>query len=979
MSKTTVSPSSARPAGGSRRKHRNGAPSRRALPDPREPIAVEPFQPLIAMVLEAAERDPSAPALVLGARTWSYGELRTAALALAAELEELGIGPGDAVAVTGAKCHGLITSLLAVLARNAVLVPLDPLLPARRRHDMLWRAGARILIEAGQTDGMELIDVESLGARRFSIPAEPTVGERERGVAAGYELPAIDGDDPAYLLFTSGTTGEPKGIVGRQRGLSHFLGWERDATGIGPGDRTAQLTGLSFDVVLRDIFLPLVSGAALHLPPLVPGTTPPADLLQFLRDDRITLIHAVPTIATFWLSDVPEGFELPDLRWVLFAGEPLPGALVRRWRERFSTPRIGNLYGPTETTLAKCFAEIGPEPEPGVQPVGHAMPGAQALVLDGDRECASGELGEIVIRTPYRSLGYLGASGDPRPPFIQNPFTDDPSDLVYRTGDRGSYRPDGVLEIHGRLDDQVKILGVRIEPSEVAAELGSHPSVRACTVVARPDAAGDTALVAYVVPQGDAFDEYELRDYLADRMLAAKVPRLFVRLDALPRTPNGKVDRKALPDPDWAAGAPLSTGEALAAGAASAGLGAVQAGAGAPITAAGGDATVDAIRAIFTELLGRPVGPDDDFFRLGGHSLLAARLIPRIEARTGVRVQVRSLFRHPTPRGLAGVVEGETGPDGAAIAAKPLADGRTPAGGIPDSVIPVQTNGTRPPVFVIPGVGSRILFLRHLARHLGDDQPLFALHTRHLDDGRVYEHIEDLAARYVRDLRVVRPFGPYRLLGFSYGGLVALEVATQLLRAGEQVAFLGVVDTRLPGLQQHGPWSVPRSIPRRLLNLAALVQPLSGPARREYLRNRVLIARQNARAHALEWVHDRVPEAARGALPEHPYGPEEMEWLTADRLASRRYDPPRYPGRITYFWAQHSQRPPSVYDHREGWAEVAGGGLEVIPIPGSHLTVLVEPLVRSTAAAIRRALPAKAAAAPTGADVIREPPPGMPP
>ena len=252
---------------------------------------------------------------------------------LASELDDLGVRPGDAVAVTGTTCHGLITVVLAVLARNAVLVPLDPLLPGLRRRDIIERSGASLLVEAGEREGIGHIDLHGLDVRRFTIPAVPTLEDGVRRRATGYRVPAIDGDDPAYLMFTSGTTGEPKGVVGRQRGLSHFLAWERQATGIGPGDRTAQLTSLSFDVVLRDLFLPLTSGGALHLPPFMLGATPPSDLLAFLARDRVTMIHAVPTVASFWLSDVPEGLALPDLSWVLFAGEPLPGTLVRRWRD----------------------------------------------------------------------------------------------------------------------------------------------------------------------------------------------------------------------------------------------------------------------------------------------------------------------------------------------------------------------------------------------------------------------------------------------------------------------------------------------------------------------------------------------------------------------------------------------------------------------------------------------------------------------
>lgn len=958
------------------------------LPDPTEPQPLEPFEAVIARVLDVAREHPDDPAVVLGGTVWPYRQLCDAALALAGELAGLGVGPGQAVGVTGTKSPGLVTVILAVLARNAILVPLDPALPELRRREMLERADAALLIEAGEPAGIAPIDLSGTNIRRYSIPVVPAVTDEIRAQAGGYQLPEIDGDDPMYLLFTSGTTGEPKGIVGRQRGLAHFLAWERRATGVGPGDRVAQLTGLSFDVVLRDLFLPLTSGAALHMPPFAPGATAPEEVLAFLARDRVTIIHAVPTIAAFWLSYVPEGIDLSALRWVLFAGEPLPGALVRRWREAFGTRQVGNLYGPTETTLAKCFAEVGAAPEDGIQPVGRAIPGAQALVLDGDRLCGPGELGEIVIRTPYRSLGYLGASGDPRPPFIRNPFTDDPADLVYRTGDRGRYRADGVLEIHGRLDDQIKILGVRIEPSEVTAALLEHPGVRSAAVVAHDDPRGEKALVAYLVPQNGHLDERDVRSHLAGRLLPAKVPRLFVTMRELPRTPNGKIDRRALPQPSW-------NGDAHGAGAMDPAATASAAGPGgaAPGAAIGSDAATDAVTAIFRELLGSSsIGPDDDFFQFGGHSLLAARLIQRIESRLGVRVQVRSLFIHPTARGLAGLVvgggegsrpasasaggttfaAGAAAPTSAAGAAPPPrpaaastasstasgpAAGATAASGAAaDALVPIHPAGTLAPLFAVPGVGSRILFLRRLARHLGDDQPLYGLHTRFLDDGSVYEHIEDLAAVYVRAIRAVQPEGPYQLVGFSYGGLVAFEVARQLAAAGLGVGFLGVVDSRLPGLQMHGRWSVPRSVPRRVLNLAALLQPLSVPARRSYLRMRLAMAWHNGEAHLVRTFHERFPNGLFGWAPAHPYGPDELEWVAADRAASRRYTPQPFPGRIDYFWAAHTQHPASVYDHREGWAELARGGMDVHPVPGNHLTVMAEPLIASTAAAIRHAL-----------------------
>ena len=312
------------------------------------------------------------------------------------------------------------------------------------------------------------------------------------------ELSQLSTDDAACIFFTSGTTGIPKGILGCHKSLSHFLQWQRETFAVGPRDRSAQLTSPSFDVVLRDVFLPLTSGSTLCLPADVDGIGP-ADLVRWLEGERITLLHTVPALAQFWLDNAPPEVSLPELRLVFFAGEPLTDTLVRRWRKAFvGGAEIINLYGPTEITLAKCFYRVPAEPFPGVQAVGQPLPETQALVVTENCQlCGVSELGEIVLRTPFRSLGYVNVPG--RNGFVRNPFRMAEADWLYRAGDLGRYRPDGTLEILGRRDDQIKIRGVRVEPCEVAATLARHPAVQACTVIPARNSRQETQLVAYVV------------------------------------------------------------------------------------------------------------------------------------------------------------------------------------------------------------------------------------------------------------------------------------------------------------------------------------------------------------------------------------------------------------------------------------------------------------------------------------------------
>jgi amino acid adenylation domain-containing protein len=456
------------------------------------------------------------------------------------------------------------------------------------------------------------------------------------GAPIGTGLPGPAPDDPAYLFFTSGTTGVPKGVLGRHKGLSHFLAWQRETFGIRPDDRSAQLTGLSFDVVLRDIFLPLTSGASLHLPDASIGVSS-GGTLAWLDRQRISILHTVPSIAQNWLNELPGEVDLRTLRWVFFAGEPLTESLVHQWRAAFpGAGGVVNLYGPTETTLAKCCYVVPEDPAAGVQPVGWPLPETQALVLNGQGALAGiGEPGEIVIRTPFRTLGYVNGTAEDSGRFVRNPFSADPGDVIYRTGDRGRYRPDGALEILGRLDDQTKIRGVRVEPGEVSAVLATHPAVAACVVTSVKDAQGENALAAYVVRKKDSpITVPELRVHLETMLPAAMVPGYFVLIDALPLTPNGKVDRRRLPGPQEA-------DRAVAA-----------------VHVAPRNPTEMVIAEIWSEVLGieRP-GVFDSFFELGGHSLKATRVVSRLNAAFQIAVPLRTLFEVGTIAGLAEVVE----------------------------------------------------------------------------------------------------------------------------------------------------------------------------------------------------------------------------------------------------------------------------------------------------------------------------------
>ncbi len=603
----------------------------RLLPDPTRELGAPVYPPVTQLLRDWAERTPEQFAIWQGASRWTYAEIRKLSENAARHLLARGVRQGDLVAVYGRRSVGTIVGMLGVLKCGTVLVLIDADLPAWRRELMLHESGPRAIVCTNSDDWIAAWNQNLPDVVRLNV--DPSSGEIS-GDDASCELPAetlpqLSPDDPAYIFFTSGTTGIPKGVVGVHKGLSHFLEWQRAEFAIGPNDRVAQLTALSFDVVMREMFLALTSGGTICLPDTA-DLPDPAQLFQWLEHRQISVLHTVRSLVEFWLDQLPGNVMLPSLRFVFFVGEPLPDTLVERLR-RVVSPNctIVNLYGTAETGPAKCSYRVPAEPLPGIQPIGRPLPHAQALVVaHRARQCGVGEIGEIAVRSPFLAKGYLKSTTESG--FAPNPFRDDFADRLYFTGDRGRYRLDGTLEILGRSDDQVKIRGIRVEPGEIEELLRRHPSVQTCVVVPIVRQEG-TWLAAYVVPRPHAdISPALLRSFLTVHLVVAMIPSAFVILDALPIGPNGKVDRKALPITEFSRSEPVQTHVA-------------------PRTPVERQLTL-----IWTEILKlEQVGIHDNFFELGGHSLLATQVVSRIRRDFSVEVPLLTIFETPTIETLA--------------------------------------------------------------------------------------------------------------------------------------------------------------------------------------------------------------------------------------------------------------------------------------------------------------------------------------
>ncbi|HEY8942988.1 MAG TPA: amino acid adenylation domain-containing protein, partial [Polyangiaceae bacterium] len=688
-----------------------------------------------------ARQCPERLALRYRDKTLSYGELDLEAEKLAGELRRRGIGPEELVGVLLERSPHVPIALLGTLKAGGAYVPLDPSHPATRNAVVMEDARPKVVITERALRG------------HGAIPAEAAVLCMEDLDSERAEPPpgsAACGENTAYVLFTSGSSGRPKGVAIPHSALVNFLMSMQQKPGLDASDHVLAITTVAFDIAALELFLPLVTGASLELVDSATASDPTL-LSALVAERRPTVIQATPAT---WQMLLEIGWQGDPRLKALCGGEALPADLAIKLVERVG--ELWNMYGPTETTVWSSLDRIDRQ-RPLPVTIGRPIENTVIYVVNDAMKLAPiGVAGEICIGGAGVARGYYNNTELTRTRFVEDTISPRTGGRLYRTGDLGVWRADGRLECLGRVDFQVKIRGFRIELGEIESVLLGYSGVASAVVVAREDRPGDKHLAAYVVPRtGSNLDVRGLRAFVQERLPSYMVPAAYSLLSALPLTPNGKVDRKALPKPEMAATAvhepPKSDMEMR-------------------------------VAAIFEKLLGvTTVGRHDNFFELGGHSLLAAQLLVRLNRISKSPLGIGQIFQKPTVMELSKLVlEGGTSDD-------PL-------------VLPLNrvTSGT--PLFCICGIH----LYTELANALGSGNPVYGVYLPAEERGVAaaaqgkHLSVEELAQGYLSAVRRQQPKGPYCLAGVSFGGVLAYEMAQQLRRAGEEVALLAMFDSALP-------------------------------------------------------------------------------------------------------------------------------------------------------------------------------------
>ncbi|HKO91896.1 MAG TPA: amino acid adenylation domain-containing protein, partial [Polyangiaceae bacterium] len=811
-------------------------------------------------------------------------EVERGANRIAQALQARGVKPGERVGLYVQRGFDLVLALLGLAKSGAAYVPLDTAYPEDRVHFMLEDAGCRIVLCSAELTGL----VAAPGRVAIDV-----AGAEVRSASEARPVCPATSEDQCYTIYTSGSTGRPKGVVLTHRAVINTIDWVNRTLAVGPQDRLLFVTSPSFDLSVYDVFGALGAGASVEIASAA-LLADPAELVRRLVEPGITIWDSAPPalarLAPFLTALAPAS----TLRLVMLSGDWIPVWLPGLLQQRFAGVHVHSFGGATEAAIWSNHYEVKSVPPRWTSiPYGYPIQNCRYYVLDQHaRPLPIGVTGDLYIAGVCLAQGYLNREELTAERFVSDPFV--AGERMYKTGDLARYWPDSTLEFLGRADSQVKIRGFRVELGEIETALTQLPNVldAVCTVVL--DASEQKSLVAYVVPRtGAVLEERTLRSELGQRLPDFMLPSHFIVLQYLPLSPNGKVDRKALPSPTGRVGKEPPV----------------------PPRSREERELVELWQALLQK---QAIGIRDDFFELGGHSLLAVLLITRIKQTFGVDLPLSRVLERPTVEALAASV--------------------VRASEAPPSVrhlVALSPKGTRPPIVMVAGIGGYAFTYQKFGSLFGAEQPLYALNAVGLEghERRAQHSIEEVAAIYARQVMRERPTGPLVLAGFSFGALVAFALVAELQRLGREVPLLISFDGFAPGYPAVLPW------PRRLKAHLEEFKGLSGEDRKQYVRQRAV----NLRARVLAAL-------GRGAelAPEVPFADAEMNerlkhsWAN-HMLARQRYRPSHVLDcSVLLIRAEVAERWPGTLmeDPLYGWQSCVRGRVTGVTVPGDHTAVM---------------------------------------
>jgi len=875
---------------------------------------------------QQAEKTPDAVALRFGEQSVHYTELNERANQLAHRLRQLGVGPETLVALCLERGPEMVTAILGVLKAGGAYVPLDPASPAERLRAIVADTRAPVLLT--QTHLRSRLPTVESEVICLDDPLSTNGDGEQLAVNGGQRI--VQPSNLAYVIYTSGSTGRPKGVMVEHRAICNTIWWHRQVLTVREDDRLLLTVPYVFDASISILFPALAAGAQVIL--AVPGEErDPSRLLELMSREQVTILPVLPRMLQLMLEG-PMHEAGRALRWVCCGGEAMPPELPTQLFHVLDV-RFYNLYGPTEAAIdVTCWPCRRDEDRP-VIPIGRPIANVQVYVLDQHRQPVPvGVPGELYVGGAGLARGYLNDPALTAERFVPDLFSDVSGARLYRTGDRCRWLADGSLEFLGRLDQQVKVRGYRIEIGEIESALANHPAVLESAVTVHDDEAGGQRLIAYVTRRvgGGLPTAALLSRHLKERLPEYMVPSAFVLLPALPHTASGKVDRRALPAPPLAQRqtsqpyiVPRTPLEEFLAG-----------------------LWRDVLRV-------EQVGVLDNFFEMGGNSIQAAMLINRLQEKLGRQVYTVALFDSPTIVGLVHfltevcpeTIERLFGPTDA-TASQPAALARVPLLALrADSpsrlLVPLQQEGTLPSLFLVHPPGGIVVCYQALAHRLGQDRPIYGIRARGLHgETDLPSRLEDMASEYVTAIRAVQPDGPYYLGGWSMGGVIAYEMAQQLLAQGQSIGLLAFLDTTIPMTAANAPYAEDADLSAREYGLDMTLEELDrlGPDEQlPYLWQHVQKLGLVETDTPLSLVQQILDDLKR--------------LFHAHIQLANDYTIRPYPGRITLFRPADSPIVNSTSRDRH-WGRLAAA-VEVHFVPGLHHTMVKEPHVQVLAEHLR--------------------------